>query len=138
MAGLVAELGPGRVLGVHTGAVPDPADRVATLLAEMGHRLQATDLRVRHDQVGEGYASLTPAVEQAMQLAGRRHGLVLDPTYSGRALAGLMAEVADGAIAPEDTVVFLASGGLPGLFAHPEAGRLAHQHRSVVRPPDLR
>ena len=124
MAGLVAGLGAERVLGVHTGAVQRPAETVLELLAGMGVR-PATPLRVREDQLGAGYADLTPAVAAALRLAARTEGLVLDPTYTGRALAGLVAAVADGSISPGERVVFLHSGGLPGLFGHPDLARLA-------------
>jgi L-cysteate sulfo-lyase len=124
MAGLVAGLGTQRVLGVHTGAIEDPRGRVAALLGDMAEPVDPDRLRVRADQVGDGYQTLTPAVAEALRLAARTHGLVLDPTYSGRALAGLRAEVDEGRIGTDDVVVLLVSGGLPGLFGHPAAARL--------------
>jgi len=45
----------------------------------------------------------------------------LDPVYTGRALAGLMAAVDEGDIGPGQRTVFLHSGGLPRLFGHPDA-----------------
>jgi L-cysteate sulfo-lyase len=124
MAGLVAALGPDRVLGVHTGAVSDARAQVAGLLAAMGENTPAVDLRIRTDQVGSGYEALTPQAGDALRLAARTEGLILDPTYSARALAGLIAEIDDRIIDPADEVVFLASGGLPGLFGHPDAPTL--------------
>jgi D-cysteine desulfhydrase len=44
--------------------------------------------------------------------------VILDPVYTARALAGLIDEIADEKIRPGQSVVFLASGGLPGLFGH--------------------
>jgi L-cysteate sulfo-lyase len=127
MAGLVARLGVGRVLGVHTGAVDDPAQRVVALLAAMGETdVAATDLRLRTDQVGDGYDTLPPAAAAALRQAAGTEGLILDPVYTARALAGLAAEIDEGLITAEDTVVFLASGGLPGLFGSPAAAALAH------------
>ncbi|NIL74878.1 D-cysteine desulfhydrase family protein [Rhodococcus sp. B10] len=120
MAGLVAGLGPDRALGVDVGAVPDAAARVAHMLGELGATTTATDLNIRADQVGEGYEHLTPQAQNALVTAARTEGLILDPTYTARALAGLSAAVSDGSISPGDTTVFLASGGLPGLFGHPE------------------
>ncbi len=110
MAGLVRALGADRVLGVDVGAVGNPAEVVAELSG-------STDpLRIRSD--GEGYGVLTPAVREAMELAARTEGLVLDPVYTGRAAAGLIAAVADHSIRPGQRTVFLHSGGLPGLFGH--------------------
>ena len=125
MAGLVAGLGAERVLGVDTGAVPDPADRVTALATALG--ATPGELRLRGDQVGEGYGALTPAGAAALTTAARTEGLVLDPVYTGKALAGLAAAVADGDVRPGQRTVFLHSGGLPGLFGHPYAGQLAGQ-----------
>ena len=119
MAGLVAGLGHRRVLGVHAGAVDDPEDRVGALLRDMGLGIEPSQLRLRLDQVGDGYSTLTPAAAKALTTAARTHGVILDPIYSARALAGLAAAVADGEIDPASTVVFLTTGGLPGLFGHP-------------------
>ena len=113
MAGLVAALGPGRVFGVDTGAVPDARATVAGLLAAMGVAVEPGELQIDGSHVGAGYATLTRPVQEALNLAARTEGLFLDPTYTGRALAGLRASPPDG------KVVFLHSGGLPGLFGHP-------------------
>jgi len=117
MAGLVAALGTARVLGVATGAVVDAHDTVATLLDEMG--VSAAGLRVDDGQIGEGYEHLTPATRDALTLVARTEGVLLDPTYTGRAMAGLVAAATAGSL-PPGRVVFLHTGGLPGLFGHPE------------------
>ncbi|GAA3339218.1 D-cysteine desulfhydrase [Amorphoplanes nipponensis] len=113
MAGLVAALGPGRVFGVDTGALPDARSTVAGLLDAMGVPVKPDELQIDGSHVGGGYAELTRPVRDALSLAARTEGLFLDPTYTGRALAGLRASPPDG------KVVFLHSGGLPGLFGHP-------------------
>jgi L-cysteate sulfo-lyase len=122
MAGLIAVLGADRVLGVHCGAVADPAGTVARLAEELsGTPCPPGGLRLRLDQVGEGYGALTGPVTDALVLAARTEGMVLDPVYTGRALAGLIAAVADGTVTAGRRTVFLHSGGLPGLFGHPAA-----------------
>ncbi|WP_299957314.1 pyridoxal-phosphate dependent enzyme [uncultured Modestobacter sp.] len=123
MAGLVAGLGAERVLGVDTGAVADAAARVSALATALGATVG--ELRLRGDQVGEGYGVLTPAARVAMTTAARTEGLVLDPVYTGKALAGLAAAVADGTLSLGRRTVFLHTGGLPGLFGHPHAAQLA-------------
>ena len=120
MAGLVAELGPDRVLGIDTGAVPDPADRVAHMVQAMGQPDPTAALRLDQSQIGPGYATLTDGARAAMASLARSEGLVLDPTYTARAGAGLIKAVAEGQIAHTDTTVFLHTGGLPGLFGHRE------------------
>jgi D-cysteine desulfhydrase len=120
MAGLVACLGADRVIGIDTGAVPDPRATLDELLDGMpGRHVPQDRLQIDGGQVGAGYAALAPGAAVAMRLAARTEGIFLDPTYTARALAGLGALVADGRIKPGDRTVFLHTGGLPGLFGHP-------------------
>jgi D-cysteine desulfhydrase len=124
MAGLVVALGEERVLGVHCGAVGEPAAIVADLAGAVAHRaVDPGSLRVRTDQVGAGYATLHEPVMEAMRTAAGTEGVALDPTYTGRAMAGLIAAVRDGDIRRGQRTVFLHTGGLPGLFGHAEAVR---------------
>ena len=127
MAGLVHALGAHRVLGVDTGAVDDPEQRVrgfaAGLAAQDGTPAPGA-LRLRRDEVGAGYGVLTARVRQALTLVARTEGIVLDPVYTGRAAAGLLAAVEQGEIRPGRRTVLLHSGGLPGLFGHPDAATL--------------
>jgi L-cysteate sulfo-lyase len=122
MAGLVHALGAGRVLGVDCGAIDEPARTVAALVAGLaGAPPDPSALRIRLDHVGAGYAVLTEPVMAALTLAAATEGLILDPIYTGRALAGLVSAVAQGQIKPGERTVLLHSGGLPGLFGHPDA-----------------
>ena len=99
MAGLVAALGPDKVLGIDTGAMPDPLPAVARFAAEAGEEpVDSGALRARFDQVGSGYGDLVESVAAAMSLIATTEGIVLDPIYTGRALAGLIAAVDDGDI----------------------------------------
>lgn len=120
MAGLVQALGAPQVLGVDTGAVPDPDAAVRTLLSGLAGAAFSAPLQIRRDQVGPGYAQLTGPVRQALQLVARHEGIVLDPVYTGRAFAGLLAALEDGSLDRSRPIVFLHSGGLPGLFGHPQ------------------
>ncbi|WP_444947621.1 pyridoxal-phosphate dependent enzyme [Micromonospora ureilytica] len=113
MAGLVRELGAQRVIGVDVGALPDPRATVAGLLVG---EVEPDALRIDGTQVGVGYRTLTDAVRAALEVTARTEGVFLDPTYTGRAMAALLA----GSFPRGDRVVFLHSGGLPGLFGHPE------------------
>lgn len=128
MAGLVAALGTGSVLGVDVGALADPAAAVAEFAAPLAaEEITAAGLRVRRDQIGSGYAALTGPASEALRLAARTEGLVLDPVYTGRALAGLRAAVRDGDIRPGQKTVFVHTGGLPGLFGHADAVAFAEE-----------
>jgi L-cysteate sulfo-lyase len=127
MAGLVWALGAQHVLGVDCGALRDPVGAVTQMVSELDVGSPTGEcgeaLRFRRDHVGAGYAELTGPVAAAMEMAARTEGLVLDPIYTGRAMAGLISAVQDGEIASGERTVFLHSGGLPGLFGHPDALR---------------
>lgn len=69
------------------------------------------------DHVGEGYGLIDQAVIDALTLAARTDGIVLDPVYSGKAMKGLIALSRQGAFEGE-TVVFLHTGGAQGLFGY--------------------
>jgi L-cysteate sulfo-lyase len=113
-AGLVAALGADRVLAVDTGATADPQERTARLIVGLGG--DPAGLRLRRDLVGDGYSTLPEPVAEALVLAARTEGVVLDPVYTGRALAGLVAAVRDGDVRPGERTVFVHTGGLPGVF----------------------
>ncbi len=68
--------------------------------------------------VGAGYG--TPTIEgmAAIELVARTEGLLLDPVYTGKAMAGLIDHAHRGLLGPESTVVFIHTGGLPALFAY--------------------
>jgi D-cysteine desulfhydrase len=115
------------VLGVDTGAVDDPERTVRGFVDGLASDPEPspTQLRIRRDQVGPGYPHLTGPVRDALTTAARAEGLVLDPIYTGRAMAGLIAAAADGSVRPGERTVFLHSGGLPGLFGHPDTVEFA-------------
>ena len=67
---------------------------------------------------GEGYGLPTDGMRRAVELVARLEGILLDPVYSGKAMAGLIGLIAEGRFKPSDRVVFLHSGGTPALFAY--------------------
>lgn len=110
MAGLVTALGADRVFGVDAGAVADPHATVAALVKDVA----PADLQIDRQQIGPGYGAFTERAREAIKLAARTEGLFLDPTYTGRAMASLVA----GSVPRHGRTVFVHTGGLPGLFAH--------------------
>ena len=69
---------------------------------------------------GPGYGLPCDEMVEALRLAARLEGLLLDPFYTAKAMAGLIGLARAGRFSRGDTVVFLHTGGLPGLFAYPE------------------
>lgn len=87
--------------------------------ARFGHEDRvARELTVADcDYVGAGYGLIDGAVIEALKLAARTEGLLLDPVYSGKAMKGLIALAKQGAF-KDETVVFLHTGGAQGLFGY--------------------
>jgi D-cysteine desulfhydrase len=117
-AGLAARLGHGRVLGVDVGALADVPSVVRQLTIDVaalkGLLIPSGEPRILRDQVGDGYGAPTAACREAIRLAAHSEGLLLDPVYSGKALAGLMN--LKPATVEAKAIVFLATGGAPALF----------------------
>ncbi len=106
--------------------------RIAVEAAQLGGRaitLGGEDVLVRDGFIGRGYGIPTPEGVEAIRLVARTEGVFLDPTYTGKGMAGLIAEIRSGRIGKDDTVVFVHTGGEPALFAH--ADELIHGVPSV-------
>ena len=67
---------------------------------------------------GEGYGIPTQAMIDAVRLMARKEGLLLDPVYSGKAFAGLLHDIRSGTYKMGEAVLFVMTGGVPGLFAY--------------------
>jgi D-cysteine desulfhydrase len=70
--------------------------------------------------VGEGYAIPTDTMIEAVRMLAGREGVLLDPVYTGKAMAGMIDLIRRGKFAENETLVFLHTGGMPGLFAYEE------------------
>jgi D-cysteine desulfhydrase family pyridoxal phosphate-dependent enzyme len=121
-AGLAAGLGDhAKVLGIDVGTRPDLDDQVPEIASRVAARAglpaPVGDCQIDHDRFGEGYGIPTPACREALDLAARLEGLILDPVYTGKAMAGLIAARREGRIGPHWRTVFLHTGGMPALFA---------------------
>ena len=66
--------------------------------------------------VGEGYGAFTKSMQESIKLLARTEGIILDPVYTGKAMSGLLQLINEGEFGKDDNVVFLHTGGLPGLF----------------------
>jgi len=136
-AGLIAGLEslghPARVIGIEVEGDRDSvAAAVREVAAATAERLGLDQgaIRARIEVVAgygaPGYGLPNPQMRRAVELTARREGLLLDPVYSGKAMAGLIGLIAEGRFESDERVVFLHSGGTPALFAY----------RSVFENPD--
>ena len=90
--------------------------RAAAALLEADLEISSADFGLR-DMCGPGYAIPSPDGNAAVSLMASMEGIFLDPVYTGKAFAGLLAMAKEGAFRPENKVLFLHSGGAGGLFA---------------------
>lgn len=80
----------------------------------------ASQVTCLDDYLGAGYTLPTEGMLEAVQLLARTEGILLDPTYTGKAMAGLVDLARRGRFAKGENVLFLHTGGAPGLYARPE------------------
>jgi 1-aminocyclopropane-1-carboxylate deaminase/D-cysteine desulfhydrase-like pyridoxal-dependent ACC family enzyme len=95
------------------------AKQVAELL-DLPPVLEADDFDAHDEYVGARYADVTPAVKEAIKLLARTDAIFLDPVYTGKAMSGLIGEIRKGRLGPDQTAVFVHTGGLPIIFAYNE------------------
>ena len=78
------------------------------------------DISLDGAYVGEAYGVATPEGMEAIRLLAQTEAILLDPVYSGKAMAGLLAAIRSGRFSADDSVLFLHTGGGPSLFAFGE------------------
>lgn len=98
------------------------ANEAATLIG-IGHEPELHRLRVFDEYIGEGYAIPTPEGIEAILMAARTEGLILEPVYTGKAMAGLIDLARKKVIGVGRPVLFWHTGGAGGLFACEELFR---------------
>lgn len=121
-AGLLAGLDPAtRVLGIDVGTRPDLDDVIPRLAAgaaaHAGRPPVAAETIVDHAHFGAGYGEVTDEAVDAIRRTARLEGIVLDPVYTGKAMAGLVGAARAGRFTSSSTVVFWHTGGAVALFA---------------------
>lgn len=99
-----------QVIGVDVGTRPDLADAVSRMADNMQPEIDGA-------HVGPGYGALDERTLDALSLAARTEGLVLDPVYTGKAMAALCTWAREGRLAAAASVCFWHTGGQPALFA---------------------
>jgi L-cysteate sulfo-lyase len=114
-----------RLLGIGVRA---PRDRQEAMVHELGCRtwdlmglrgeLPREAVVANCDYVGPGYGVPTPGMVEAVTLLARTEGILLDPVYSGKGMAGLIDLVRKGHFEKHENVVFLHTGGSVALFGY--------------------
>ncbi|WP_339725586.1 D-cysteine desulfhydrase [uncultured Paraglaciecola sp.] len=97
--------------------VEDLLKQTLTLM-EIDDTQVAGKVKANGDYYGEGYGISTDEMTRAVQLVATLEGLLLDPVYTGKAMAGLIDLCQQGFFTPEQNILFIHTGGSQGLFAY--------------------
>ncbi|MDR2123949.1 MAG: D-cysteine desulfhydrase [Desulfovibrio sp.] len=128
-AGLLAGFaGCNASLAVHGISVNRPRaaqeDKVYSLaaktakLAGLRDRIARADVVVHDGYVGPGYSFPTAGMREAVTMTARTEGVLLDPVYTGKAMAGLIDLIRKGVFHKGQDVVFMHTGGSPALYVY--------------------
>ncbi len=119
------------ILGIGVSAPQDvQEERVYELAIETADLVGAPGVVSRDDiiadcnYIGPGYGEPTDSMNEAVLMLARLEGLLFDPVYSGKALAGMIDYIREGRFENGSTIVFLHTGGAAGLFAYADTLKL--------------
>ena len=125
VAGLHAMSSPVHVLGIGVRAPKDRQEANVLRLAQataaqmgLDRPVPSSAVEANCDYVGGGYGIPTPGMIEAVRMLARLEGIMLDPVYSGKGMAGLVDLIRRGTFTKGQTVVFLHTGGAAGLFGY--------------------
>jgi D-cysteine desulfhydrase family pyridoxal phosphate-dependent enzyme len=99
--------------------IADLASQTADLLG-LNQQFVVEDVSIDDAYLGDGYGIMGEVELEAVKALAEHEGLMLDPVYTGRAMAGLIGQVRTGEITPDERVLFWHTGGTPALFAYAE------------------
>jgi L-cysteate sulfo-lyase len=113
------------ILGIGVNAPQDvQEERVFGLACETAELVGKPGCVSREDivadcnYIGPGYGEPTEGMNEAVLMLARQEGLLFDPVYSGKALAGMIDHIRKGTFGTDEKIVFLHTGGAAGLFAY--------------------
>jgi len=106
-----------RAAALQSARIADHCDRLAAMLA-VPNPVAAADITIYDDVLSPGYGVLNDAVREAIRTCAHLDGLLVDPVYTGRTMAGLFGCARDGRLPRSSRVLFIHTGGLPALFGY--------------------
>ncbi len=95
--------------------------RLAEDLLGCGRLVEDGDILCHDDWLGPGYGRLTDSTHEAIGLAGRLEGMIVDPVYTAKSLAGAIGLSRRGVFSQGQKVLYLHTGGMPAVFAYGNA-----------------
>ena len=118
---------PAQIVGISDG---EPRAELAEMVLRVAREGAAVleeslefsddDITIYDEYYGEGYGIPTPEMVDAVRTVARTEGILLDPVYSGKAMAGLIDLIGRGAFESDQKILFIHTGGTPALFAYRE------------------
>jgi 1-aminocyclopropane-1-carboxylate deaminase len=125
IAGFAGQDRPRRVIGIDaTAKIDETRDQVARIarstakLIDLGRELRDDEITVLEGWAGDHYGIPVQSTLDAMRLVGRLEGVILDPVYEGKSMAGLIDLVTTGEIGKDSTVLYAHLGGQPAVNAY--------------------
>ena len=125
IAGFAAQDRPRRVIGIDASArvkeTRDQVERIARRTAEqigVPRELGDDEITVLEGWAGDAYGIPVQSTVDAIRLSGRLEGMILDPVYEGKSMAGVVDLVREGQIGRDSHVVYAHLGGQPALNAY--------------------
>ena len=122
--GLKAVGSPMQVKGITPSVQGDNEEHMAKIANQAAERLDldvtltAADFDSDDSFVGDRYGIPTPEGLASLRLLAQTEGILTDPVYTSKALAGLVAHIRGGALPAQEPVVFVHTGGTPALFGY--------------------
>jgi 1-aminocyclopropane-1-carboxylate deaminase len=137
IAGFAGQERPRRVIGIDASATlektRDQVARIARNTAELiglGRELRDDEITVLPGWAGDLYGIPVQSTLDAIRLSGQLEGMIIDPVYEGKSMAGLIDLVRDGEIPRDSQVLYAHLGGQPALNAY--SGLFTHTERLDV------
>jgi 1-aminocyclopropane-1-carboxylate deaminase len=125
IAGFAGQKRPRRVIGIDASATlektRDQVERIARHTASLiglGRELRDDEITVLPGWAGELYGVPVPSTIDAIRLTGQLEGMIIDPVYEGKSMAGLIDLVRNRDIPADSTVLYAHLGGQPALNAY--------------------
>lgn len=125
IAGFAGQDRPRRVIGIDASATVDKTraqvERIARHTAELiglGRELREDEITVLEGWAGDRYGIPVRSTLDAIRLSGSLEGMIIDPVYEGKSMAGLIDLVRDGEIGRDSNVLYAHLGGQPALNAY--------------------
>jgi len=94
--------------------------RGAAKLLDLDVTVKPDDVDLNEDYAGEAYEAPTPEALNAIKLVAQTEGILLDPIYTGRAMAGIIDLIRQTHYEKDENIVFIHTGGTPTLFPYRE------------------